>query len=149
MAKENVMKFEEQVMKDEKLQKKLEEATKAYQGDTADEKAVFEAVIVPVAKEAGLEFTFEEAAEAQKAAMDGEIDLKEMKAVAGGIANRQFGFCIIVGSGEGSGFCLFSGFSDNSKYKGSTYNPGPGIGGTNCDKIGWGFGFGLYDSTKN
>ncbi|MCR4907466.1 MAG: Nif11-like leader peptide family natural product precursor [Lachnospiraceae bacterium] len=91
MSKENVMKFEEKIMKDEEFQKRMEEAAKAYEGDQKDEKAVFEAVIVPVAKEAGLTFTFEELSEARKAVSDGEIDLKDMKAVGGG-ALRRCGF---------------------------------------------------------
>ena len=84
MAKENVMKFEERLMKDDEFQKRLEEAVKAYNGDQTDEKAVFDAVIVPLATEEGLTFTFEEFSEVRKAVSDGELDPKEMKAVAGG-----------------------------------------------------------------
>ncbi|MCR4907270.1 MAG: Nif11-like leader peptide family natural product precursor [Lachnospiraceae bacterium] len=87
MSKENVIKFEEKVMKDGELQKKLEAAAKAYEGDKTDEKAVFEAVIVPIAREIGLEFTFEEADGFRKEVPDGEVDLKDMKAVAGGLIN--------------------------------------------------------------
>ncbi|MCR4907465.1 MAG: Nif11-like leader peptide family natural product precursor [Lachnospiraceae bacterium] len=84
MSKENVMKFDEKVMKDEELQKKLEAAAKAYEGDRTDEKAVFEAVIIPIAREAGLEFSFEEADEVRKMAENGELELSEMQEVAGG-----------------------------------------------------------------
>ncbi len=98
MAKENVMKFEEQVMKNEELQKKLESAAKAYKGDQTDEKAVFEAVIIPIAREAGLEFSFEEADEVRKMAESGELELKEMQEVAGGnlMASRHGNFGYII-----------------------------------------------------
>ncbi len=90
MSKENLFKFEEQVMKDEELQKKLEEAAKAYGGDKTDDKAVFEEVICPVAKEAGFEFTFEEAVEVRKEGQDEEIAIQDMKAVAGGGTSFHF-----------------------------------------------------------
>ncbi len=138
MSKENVMKFEERAAKEKELQEKMEAAAKAYEGDQSDEKAVFEAVIAPVAKEAGLEFSFEEAAEVQKEAMDGEIDLSEMKAVAGGALG---GFCIFVGGGKGNGGCFIAG----SECDGETCDflgglTGTGFGRTNCDGLGFGLG---------
>ncbi len=87
MSKENVLKFEEQVLKDEGLQKKIEEAFEKFNdeagGAELDKKSGFEA-IAPIAKEAGFEFTYEEFAEAYTAGRDGELDIKEMEAVAGG-----------------------------------------------------------------
>ncbi|MCR5650698.1 MAG: hypothetical protein K6F86_05895 [Lachnospiraceae bacterium] len=84
MAKDNVTKFEERFMKDELLQEKLQHAAMAFEGDRTDERAVFEAIIFPIAKAEGLEFTFDEAQEAKKAASEGEIDISEMRTVAGG-----------------------------------------------------------------
>ncbi|MCR5486341.1 MAG: hypothetical protein K6F35_02290 [Lachnospiraceae bacterium] len=93
MSKENVMKFKEQMMKDKEIQKKIEEAFETFKkiregGAELDEKKIFE-VIAPIAKEAGFEFTFEEFAEVQKAVEDGEINLKDMKAVAGGSDSKD------------------------------------------------------------
>ncbi len=136
MSKENVIKFEEKVMQEKELQEKLEAAAKAYEGDKTDEKAVFEAVIVPVAKEAGLEFTYEEAIETKKEVQEGEIDLKEMKAVAGG----GLGICLFAGYGKGAGGCLLTGTNIDRDAKGRGF--GGGIGYSSCDGLGFGFGFG-------
>ncbi len=84
MAKDNVIKFEEKVMNSEELQKKLMDAAKTFDGDRTDEKAIFEAVILPLAKEVGMDFTFEEAAEVKKAGADRELGSGELKSVAGG-----------------------------------------------------------------
>ena len=98
MAKENVMRFEEMTMKDELLQSKLLEASKAYAGDRTDEKALFEAVVAPLAREAGLPFTFEEAAEVKNEAVEGEVTLKDMKSVAGGFTG-WFSFWRLIQNG--------------------------------------------------
>ncbi len=134
MSKENVMKFEERVAKEKELQEKLEAAANAYEGDKSDEKAVFEAVIAPVAKDAGLEFTFEEASEAHKTSQDGELDLAEMKSVAGGFFG---GICLAIGFGKGDGACGILGFKLDTK---SDSIEGTGIGVTTCDGIGVGLG---------
>jgi hypothetical protein len=82
MAKENAEKFEKLLISDEKLQAKLRAAMDAYTGDRRDEKAVFDAVVIPLAEEAGLPFTFEEARE--YAGRDREIPLEEGDKAAGG-----------------------------------------------------------------
>ncbi len=94
MAQENVKKFYEQLNGDEELQKKIKALADSYTGDKSDEKAAFEAVIAPVAKEAGYEFTYEEAIEAAKEAAEGEIPDDEAEAVAGGKA-----YCLLIGGG--------------------------------------------------
>ncbi len=141
MSKENVMKFEERMAQEKKLQEKLEEAAKAYKGDKNDSKAVFEAVIAPVAKEAGLEFTYEEASEAQKNALDEEIDLKEMKAVAGGAFG---GFCILIGGGKRAGYCVLLGCTQegHGTWDGDVLpsSNSVGAGVLNCDGLGFGIG---------
>ena len=71
MAQENLKKFYEKVNGDEELQKKIKALADSYTGDKSDEKAAFEAVIAPIAKEAGYEFTYEEAMEAAEEAEDG------------------------------------------------------------------------------
>ena len=90
MAKENAGKFEKLLISDEKLQAKFREAMTAFTGDRKDEKAVFEAVIKPLAEESGLPFTYEEG----KAHADEnkELALAAGDAVAGGSAADQGGF---------------------------------------------------------
>ena len=93
MAQEKAKKFIEILNKDEELQKKVKAATEAYTGDKTDEKAVFDAVLAPVAKEAGYDFSFEDMIELAKSSGEGEISDDEAAAVAGGKAG-----CFIFGS---------------------------------------------------
>lgn len=99
MAQENAKRFMELMRTDEEIRKKVKTATEAYIGDKLDEKALFETVIAPVAREAGLEFTFEEVVEfAQKPGND-ELAEDELAVVAGGKGNA----CVIIGGGHGKG----------------------------------------------
>ena len=115
MAQENVKKFYEQLNGDEELQKKIKSLADSYTGDKSDEKAAFEAVVAPVAKEAGYEFTYEEAVEAAKEAAEGEIPDDEAEAVAGGKA-----------------YCVGIGFGTAGKHAGAAV----------CDNVGFGAVFG-------
>lgn len=81
MAKENATRFIELLPGDPELQGKLKEATAAYTGPK-DVKTVFEAVVAPVAAEAGLPFTYEEGIAAAYAGR--ELSDDELDAVAGG-----------------------------------------------------------------
>ena len=49
MAAENASKFEKLLREDEALRAKMEAAFKAFEGDTSDEKAVFDATVAPLA----------------------------------------------------------------------------------------------------
>ena len=93
MAAENVAKFEELLRSDEALKTKLDALAAAFEGDASDEKALFEAVIAPLAAEAGLPFTFEEGKDGYA---DRELDDAELEAVAGGD-----GFCFLLGGSTG------------------------------------------------
>jgi len=96
MALENVTKFDELLRSDDELQAKIKVAAEAYEGDKADERAVFDAIIAPAAAEAGLAFTFDEAQEAKENGM--EISDDELDAVAGGYG------CLVLGGGQ-TGHC--------------------------------------------
>ena len=84
MAQENAKKFMELLNRDEELQKKMKAATESFAGDKSDEKALFDAVLAPIAKEAGYEFSFEDMEELAKASGDGELSDDEATAAAGG-----------------------------------------------------------------
>jgi len=95
MALEAVKAFYEEVAKNGALQKKIAAADAAYNGDTEDKKAAVETIILPIAKEAGFDFTAEEMLEAETAVnSEGEFTEDELEAVAGG------GWCLILGFGE-------------------------------------------------
>ncbi len=90
MANENVSKFEEMLRGSEELQAKLQELAAAYEGDKADEQAVFDATIGKLAAEAGLPISFEDA---RSFALEGrELSDTELDAVAGG-----YGVCYMIG----------------------------------------------------
>lgn len=61
-------------------------------GDKGDERAVFEAVVAPIAAEVGLPFTFEDVVAASASR---ELDDTELDAVAGGDS-----FCYIIGGSD-------------------------------------------------
>lgn len=94
MAVENVGKFEELLRSDEDLQAKLRAAAEAFQGDKDDARAVFEAVVAPLALGVGLPFTFEEVS--ASATTGCELDDAALDAVAGG----DFNYCFVIGGGD-------------------------------------------------
>ena len=96
MAIENVKAFYNELEANEELQKKIAAADAAYNGDTGDKKAAVEAIVLPIAKETGFDFTAEEMLEAETAVnSEGEFTEDELEAVAGG-----FALCIVIGFGR-------------------------------------------------
>ena len=90
MANENVRAFEEMMRTDAELQARLQEAAGAFEGDKADERALFDATIGKVAAEAGMPFSLDEALE--ELASGCPLSDDELDAVAGGT-----GYCIFLG----------------------------------------------------
>lgn len=84
MAQENAKKFMELLNRDEELQKKMKAATESFTGDKTDEKAVFDAVVAPIARKAGFEFTLEDLKKPASASGDDELSEDEAAAAAGG-----------------------------------------------------------------
>ena len=90
MAKENVAKFFEKLASDVALAEKLAKAGEKYGDRGTDEaavKAATEAVILPIAKEAGFPFTIEEFVAYNKerqGKLEGEVSDDEMAHAAGG-----------------------------------------------------------------
>lgn len=93
MAQENVGRFEELLKSDEALQAKFAELGKAFEGTDADDRALFEGILAPLAAEAGLPFTYEEGV--AYASQGKELSDDELDAVAGG-----FSVCYIIGGGD-------------------------------------------------
>ena len=95
MAKENVVRFFEQLATDKAMTEKLAAADKDYAekhevkaGDEAARKAAVEAILVPLAKEAGFPFTVDELAayeKEQQGKLKGKLAYDEMENVAGGV----------------------------------------------------------------
>ena len=81
MAQENVLKFEQLLQGDEALQAELAKAAEAYAGDKSDERAVFDAVVAPIADQAGLPHTFDDVVAVNDSRV---LDDAELDAVAGG-----------------------------------------------------------------
>ncbi len=101
MEKEKIREFMECFNKEEELQEKAKAAMEAFTGDRKDEKAVFEAVLAPIAKEEGYAFTYEDMAELAKGASEDELSEEELMLAAGGE-----GMCpVVIGFGYGSGTC--------------------------------------------
>ena len=97
----NVEKFEELLRSSEGLQARLRAATEAYEGDKADERALFEAVVAPIAAAAGLPFTYDEAREVA-------LNDSDLEAVAGGgdgMYGEADGTCLVIGFGIGGDAC--------------------------------------------
>ena len=102
MAKADIIKFRELLLTDAEFQEKLRKAGEAYKGEN-DDKAVFDNVLIPLAKEYGLSATYEEFKEYTDAFAkdaDGELSEDELSQVAGGKGDGAV-LCGIVGLGIG------------------------------------------------
>lgn len=133
MAQENVMKFEALLQSDKALQAKLNEATEAYAGDKDDARAVFDAVLAPLAEEAGMPFTYDEATTVADDAR--ELDEAELEAFAGGKVGFSggigVGVCKELGGGVGGSYSPDTEFqtTDGSKMDYVCIGVGAGSGG--------------------
>lgn len=83
MSVEQAKAFFDKVKEDEALAQKLKDAQDAYKGDKSDKEATFAAVVIPVAKSAGFNFTVEDFKEAFGSG-EGEASDDELDKVAGG-----------------------------------------------------------------
>ena len=100
MAIENVRRFEEKINGDEALQARLKELSDAFDGDRQDPRAVFEAVVAPLATEVGLPYMYDEAVEYVDQRDDEDLTADEAKAVAGGKERGgDMVVCCIIGFG--------------------------------------------------
>ena len=84
MSVEQVKAFFQKVKEDSELAQKLKDAEASYKGDTSDNEATFAAVVIPVAKSAGFNFTVADF-KAAFGSGEGEASEDELEAVAGGI----------------------------------------------------------------
>ena len=84
MSVEQVKAFFAKVNEDEALAQKLKNAQAAYTGDISDKDAAIAAVVIPVAAEAGFNFTVEDFKAVFDNNDEGEASANELTAVAGG-----------------------------------------------------------------
>ena len=96
MAKENVKKFYQKLSNDKALQEKLAKAQESYGGAPNDRQTIVETVFLPIAKEAGFDFTAEELKAAERELVEEKgISEEELENVSGGA-----GFCFFIGGGS-------------------------------------------------
>lgn len=123
MAKENIKKFFDLVNRSEDLQNELKKRDSDYaethdapaEGASEEEvvearKTAFENIVIPVAKEQGLDFTVDEMIEFEKEKieeMDRELDNKELQDAAGGGVNEGVMACFVIGIGFGQADVVF------------------------------------------
>ncbi len=88
MSTKGTKEFKKELAKGGELQKKLNEAISKYSGKSDDAKARFEEVILPIAKEAGYDISWEEFSGKKKktSLKDAQLSDDELKNVAGGAA---------------------------------------------------------------
>ena len=84
MSVEQVKAFFAKVNDDSQLAQKLKDAQEAYTGDKSDKDAAIAAVVIPVAAEAGFNFTVEDFKAVFDNNDEGEASANELTAVAGG-----------------------------------------------------------------
>ena len=92
------------------MQQALNAKELAFTGMKEDREAVAEEIVIPVAKEAGYEFTLEELREFEEGLRPtGELDEDELEAVSGGVFS--IAFCVCGGTGYNFGSDSNSGFA--------------------------------------
>lgn len=84
MSVEQAKAFLAKVKTDPAIEQKFNDAQAAYTGDKSDKTAAFAAIVIPVAAEAGFNFTVEEFKAAFDNNDEGEASKDELNAVAGG-----------------------------------------------------------------
>ena len=135
MAKENVKKFLEELSTNKELQEKFLAAQKGYEVEGKSEEEIFEDIVLPIAKEAGFEFTDSEYRAIQRDVVaEKGISEEELENVSGG------GFCFLIGFGNYAGFCALIGScveTDNADDEGTLT---ASVGFTGCSSIGVGLG---------
>ena len=100
---EGIKKFEELLKTDESFKAKLQAAAEAYTGEE-NEEAVFNGVLLPVAKEYGISASYEELKDyiGNLASTDEIMDEEELKQIAGS-KGGGFGAGVCYGVGIGWG----------------------------------------------
>lgn len=119
------IKFQELVTTDEKFREKLQTAIENYKGEQTEE-AIFEQVLVPLAKEAGFSATYKEFQEFKESFANKEASEEELGQIAGGKDGNGAGATACLGIGAGAG--LVGGENGNAQI---------------CMAVGIGFGAGI------
>lgn len=85
MSVEQVKAFFDKATEDSALAQKIKDAEKAYTGDKSDKDAFIAAVFIPIAAQAGFNFTAEDFKAVFDKLEEGEASADELNAVAGGV----------------------------------------------------------------
>ena len=126
MANEQITKFLALLEKDAELQNKLRKADEIFAKEhkSAEKNEAIEAIVLPIAKEAGFTFTAEEFEKGLKQARS-ELDENELANISGG-----WGFCLLIGGSGEELVGVTTGSDGENGY----------IGAMACKYIGVGFG---------
>ena len=89
MSVEQVKAFFAKVNDDSQLAQKLKDAQAVYTGDKSDKAAAIAAVVIPVAAEAGFNFTVDDFKAAFDTNEEGEASEDELNAVAGALVGTN------------------------------------------------------------
>lgn len=122
MSKENVKLFYGALTENKNLQEKITKANEKYAGQKIDKETIeliLQDELLPIAKEAGFEFTLDELKEYEwenKQSAAGRLSDDELTAVAGGT-----GACVVGGGSEGGCVCVVGGGGENDKDAGSCW----------------------------
>lgn len=81
---DNPTKFKRLIERDPSVRLEMQELARSYDGDRDDDRAVFDAVVAPVARSCGMPFTYEEAMDAM-AGVTRELSDDDLDMVAGGV----------------------------------------------------------------
>ncbi len=89
MSVEQVKAFLAKAKEDSALAKKIKDAEKAYTGDKSDKDAAIAAVFIPIAAQAGFNFTVDDFKAAFDTNEEGEASEDELNAVAGALVGSN------------------------------------------------------------
>ena len=89
MSVEQVKAFFAKVNEDEALAQQLKDAQAAYTGDTSDKDTAIAATVIPIAAQAGFNFTAEDFKAAFDTNEEGEASEDELNAVAGALVGSK------------------------------------------------------------
>lgn len=141
MSQESAMRFLMLLERDSDLKGKyLSAFTEMEKLDEAEKGKLLEREILPMAKEAGFEFSIDELKEFQGAAKTGELSDEDLDKVVGGEGQMRYYGCVHCTKYEDPSYIKKSMDSNGFDYVCPSYQYHPHFGMTNrCDSCQWGY----------